>query len=79
LMIAQVCGYEARDFVHSFGDLHLYSNHLDQAKEQLGRDPLPLPKMKLNADVQDIDCFTYEDFELVDYEAHPHIKASVAV
>jgi len=79
LMIAQVCGYEARDFVHSFGDLHLYSNHLDQAKEQLGRDPLPLPKMKLNAEVRDIDCFTYEDFELVDYEAHPHIKASVAV
>ena len=79
MMIAQVCGYEPRDFVHSFGDLHLYSNHLNQAREQLSRDPLPLPTLKLNPEVKDIDSFTFEDFELVDYEAHPHIKAAVAV
>lgn len=79
MMIAQVCGYEPRDFVHSFGDLHLYSNHLDQAREQLTREPLSLPSMKLNTEVRDIDSFTFDDFELVDYEAHPHIKAIVAV
>ncbi|MCL4166912.1 UNVERIFIED_CONTAM: hypothetical protein GTU68_002140 [Idotea baltica] len=79
LMVARVCGYEARDFVHTFGDLHLYSNHLDQAREQLSRAPKSLPVMKLNSDVTDIDKFTFEDFELVNYEAHPHIKAAVAV
>lgn len=79
MMIAQVCGYEARDFVHTFGDLHLYSNHLDQAKLQLTRDPMELPQMKLNPDVKDIDSFAFEDFELVGYEAHPHIKGAVAV
>ncbi len=78
-MIAQVCGYEARDFVHTFGDLHLYSNHLDQAKTQLAREPMPLPQMKLNPAVTDIDSFTIDDFELVGYEAHPHIKGAVAV
>jgi len=79
LMIAQVCGYEARDFVHTFGDLHLYANHLEQAREQLSRIPKPLPTMKLNPEITGIDDFTFEDFELVDYEAHPHIKAAVAV
>ena len=79
IMIAQVCGYQARDFVHTFGDLHLYSNHLEQAKLQLTREPMKLPQMKLNPEVTDIDSFTFEDFELVDYEAHPHIKAAVAV
>lgn len=78
-MIAQVCGYEARDFVHTFGDLHLYSNHLEQARTQLSRAPMKLPEMKLNPEVKDIDSFTFEDFELVGYEAHPHIKATVAV
>lgn len=78
-MIAQVCGYEARDFVHTFGDLHLYSNHLEQARTQLSREPMKLPQMKLNPEVKDIDSFTFEDFELVGYEAHPHIKATVAV
>ena len=79
LMIAQVCGYEARDFVHTFGDLHLYSNHLDQAREQLVRSPNSLPTMKINPEITGIDDFTFDDFELVDYEAHPHIKAAVAV
>ena len=79
LMLAQVCGYEARDFVHTFGDLHLYSNHLDQAKLQLTREPMPLPQMKLNPEIKDIDSFTFDDFELVGYEAHPHIKGAVAV
>ena len=79
LMIAQVCGYEARDFVHTFGDLHLYSNHLDQAREQLVRSPNSLPTMKINSEITGIDDFTFDDFELVDYEAHPHIKAAVAV
>jgi thymidylate synthase len=78
-MIAQVCGYEARDFVHTFGDLHLYSNHLDQAREQLVRSPNSLPTMKINPEITGIDDFTFDDFELVDYEAHPHIKAAVAV
>ncbi|MDA7876530.1 thymidylate synthase [Akkermansiaceae bacterium] len=79
LMIAQVLGYEARDFVHTFGDLHLYSNHLDQAKIQIAREPMALPQMKLNSAITDIDSFTINDFELVGYEAHPHIKGAVAV
>jgi len=78
-MVAQVCGYEARDFVHTFGDLHLYTNHLDQARTQLARAPLPLPKMKLNPSVTEIDRFGIDDFELVGYDAHPHIKAAVAI
>ena len=78
-MLAQVTGLEVGDFVHTFGDLHLYSNHLDQAREQLSRTPKPLPSMKLNPEISEIDDFTFEDFELVDYEAHPHIKAAVAV
>jgi thymidylate synthase len=78
-MVAQVCGYEAREFVHTFGDLHLYSNHLDQTRLQLTRDPHPLPMMKINPEVSSIEDFVFEDFELVDYQAHPHIKAAVAV
>lgn len=79
LMVAQVCGYEAREFIHTFGDLHLYRNHLDQAREQLSRTPRPLPVMKLNPEVKTIDGFRYEDFELVRYDPLPHIKAPVSV
>ena len=78
-MIAQVVGYEAREFVHTFGDLHIYSNHIEQAKLQLTRSPKQLPTMKINADVTSIDDFVFEDFELVDYDPDPHIKASVSV
>ena len=79
LMVAQVTGLEAGDFVHTFGDAHLYANHLEQAELQLGREPLALPEMKINADVTDIFGFAYADFELVGYEAHPHIAAPIAV
>jgi len=79
MMVAQVTGLKSGEFVHTLGDAHLYSNHLDQAREQLMRDPRPLPTMKLNPDVKDIFEFTYEDFELVNYDPHPHIKAAVAV
>ena len=79
LMTAQVCGYEAREFIHTFGDLHLYRNHLDQAREQLSRTPRPLPVMKLNPEVKTIDGFHYEDFELVGYDPLPHIKAPISV
>jgi thymidylate synthase len=79
LMMAQVCDLEPGDFVHTFGDAHLYSNHLEQAHLQLSRDPRPLPQMKINPDVKDIFGFRFEDFELVNYDPHPHIKAEVAV
>ncbi|UYQ91350.1 thymidylate synthase [Chitinophaga horti] len=79
LMVAQVCGLQPGDFVHSFGDVHLYNNHIEQAKLQLTRTPFPLPVMKLNPDVKDIFSFGYEDFTLENYESHPHIKAQVAV
>lgn len=79
LMVAQVCGLKPGDFVHTFGDLHLYSNHLEQAKLQLAREPRPLPQMKLNPAVRDIHDFQYEDFELVGYDPHPAIKAPIAV
>jgi thymidylate synthase len=79
MIVAQVCGLKAKDFVHTFGDLHLYSNHLEQAKLQISRDPLSLPKMILNPQVSSIFDFDFEDFELTDYNAHPHIKAEVAV
>ncbi len=79
LMMAQVTNLEPGDFVHTFGDAHLYSNHFEQAQLQLSRDPHPLPTMKLNPDVDDIFGFKFEDFELLDYQYHPHIKAPVAV
>jgi thymidylate synthase len=79
LMVAQVCGLKPGDFVHTFGDLHLYSNHVEQAKLQLSRAPRPLPQMKLNPKVKNIDRFKFEDFELVGYDPHPAIKAQVAV
>ncbi len=79
MMMAQVCDLAPGDFVHTLGDAHLYLNHLDQADEQLSRKPLPLPVMKINPEVRSIFDFHYEDFELAGYEAHPHIKASVAV
>ncbi len=79
MMVAQVTGLQPGDFVHTLGDAHLYSNHMEQAKLQLSRQPYPLPTMKINPDVQSIFDFTFEDFELLGYEAHPHIKAQVAV
>jgi thymidylate synthase len=79
MMMAQVCGLEVGEFIHTTGDTHLYSNHLDQAREQLSREPFPLPTMKINPDVKSIFDFKFEDFELMDYQAHPHIKAIVAV
>ncbi len=79
LMLAQVTGYAPGDFVHTFGDAHLYENHLTQAETQLAREPRPLPKMTLNPEVHDIFGFRYEDFELTGYDPHPRIKAPVAV
>ena len=79
LMMAQVCGLEAGDFVHTFGDAHLYLNHLEQARLQLSREPHPLPTLKLNPDVKDILGFKYEDFTLEGYNPHPAIKGQVAV
>ena len=79
MMVAQVCGLKAGDFVHTFGDLHLYRNHLEQARLQLTREPRPLPTMKLNPAVKSIHGFCYEDFELVGYHPHPAIKAPIAV
>ena len=79
LMVAQVCGLKPGAFVHTFGDLHLYSNHLDQAKQQLAREPRPLPQMKLNPAVKNIHDFRFEDFDLVGYNPHPAIKAPIAV
>lgn len=79
MMIAQVCELEPGEFVHTFGDLHLYNNHVEQAQLQLIRTPYPLPRMKINPEVQSILDFRFEDFELIDYQAHPHIKAEVSV
>lgn len=78
-MVAQVCGLGEGDFVHTFGDAHLYSNHIEQAQLQLTRKPRPLPKMLINTEVRSIFDFKFEDFQLVDYDPHPHIKAAVAV
>lgn len=78
-MFAQVCGYQPGDFVITLGDAHLYNNHLEQARLQLTRDPLPLPEMKINPDVTSIFEFKFGDFELEGYQAHPHIKAEVSV
>jgi thymidylate synthase len=79
MMMAQVTGLKPGEFIHTFGDAHLYLNHLDQTREQLSRRPYPLPTMKLNPDVKDIFSFRFEDFTLENYQAHPHIKAAVAV
>jgi thymidylate synthase len=79
LMLAQVCDLEPGDFVHTLGDAHLYTNHQEQVELQLSRDPLPLPQMKLNPEIKDIFDFTFDDFELVDYQHHEHIKGIVAV
>jgi thymidylate synthase len=79
MMMAQVCDLEPGDFVHSFGDVHLYNNHFEQAQLQLTRTPYPLPQMKINPTVKDIFGFKFEDFELLNYQSHPAIKAPVAV
>jgi thymidylate synthase len=79
LMMAQVCHLQPGDFVHTFGDVHLYNNHIEQAKLQLSREPRALPTMKMNTNVDRIFDFEYEDFELIGYDPHPHIKAKVAV
>ncbi|MNT64555.1 Thymidylate synthase [compost metagenome] len=79
MMVAQVCGLQYGDFVHTLGDAHLYNNHIEQAKLQLSREPKKLPTMHINPEVKDIFNFKYEDFTLIDYDAHPHIKGVVAV
>ncbi len=79
MMMAQVTGLNAGEFVHTFGDAHLYLNHMDQVEEQLSREPLPLPRMRINPGVRDIFSFSFDDFELVDYQSHPAIKAPIAV
>ncbi len=79
MMIAQVTDLQPGDFVHTFGDVHLYNNHIDQAKEQLSRDTRPLPQMKINPKIKDITAFSFEDFELINYDPHPHIKAAVSI
>ena len=79
MMIAQVCGLKPGEFVHTLGNAHIYSNHFEQVKLQLTREPLPLPMVKINPDVKDIDDFKFEDFELVDYQSHSVIKGDVAV
>lgn len=79
MMMAQVCGLRPGEFVHTLGDAHLYSNHLDQARLQISREPRPLPRMLINPEVKDIFDFRYEDFTLEGYDPHPHIKAEVAV
>ena len=79
MMMAQVTGLQPGDFVHTFGDVHLYLNHIEQAEKQLARAPKALPEMKMNSEVTDLFAFTFDDFELIGYEPHPHIKAPVAV
>ena len=79
MMVAQVCGLQYGEFIHTFGDVHLYNNHIDQAKLQLSRTPYPLPTMKLNPEIKDLFSFNYEDFVLENYQSHPGIKAPIAV
>ena len=79
MMMAQVCGLKPGEFVHTLGDAHLYSNHLEQTELQLSREPKALPRMLINPEVDNLFDFKFEDFELVDYDPHPHIKAPVAV
>lgn len=78
-MVAQVCGYEAKEFVHTIGDAHIYSNHFDQVKLQLSREPMTLPKLKINKEIDSIFDFELSDFEVVDYKSHPTIKGAIAV
>ena len=78
-MVAQICGLKAGTFVHTLGDAHLYTNHLEQARLQVSREPLPLPTLKLNPNIENIDGFKFEDFEVVDYQHHPHISAPIAI
>ena len=79
LIVAQVCGLKPKEFIHTFGDLHLYTNHLEQARLQLSRDCRPLPRMLLNPEVKNLEDFRYEDFTLEGYDPHPAIKAPIAV
>ena len=79
MMMAQVCGLEPGDFVHTFGDAHIYKNHLDQVRLQLTREPRPLPTMRINPEVHEIFGFRYEDFTLENYNPHPHIRGEVSV
>jgi thymidylate synthase len=79
MMVAQVVGLRPGEFVHTFGDVHIYLNHLEQVGTQLGREPFPLPRMQINPDVSDLFAFRYEDFELMNYQCHPAIPAPIAV
>ena len=79
MMMAQVCDLKPGEFVHTFGDVHLYNNHIEQAKLQLTREPRALPQLKINPEVKDIFEFKFEDFELLNYDPHPHIKAEVSI
>ena len=79
MMVAQVCGYQPGEFIHTFGDAHIYNNHMEQLELQLSRDPRPLPTMKINPAIKNIEDFTFDDFELLNYNPHPHIKGVVAV
>ena len=79
MIIAQVCKLEVGEFIHTFGDVHIYSNHLDQVKIQLKRKPKKLPRIKINPDIDDVFKFTFDDFELIDYNPHPAIKAVVSI
>ena len=78
LMVAQATGLEPGEFVHTFGDVHIYSNHFDQIKEQIAREPFPFPNLKINSDIKNIDDFKFEDFELENYESHPPLKGEIA-
>ena len=79
MMVAQVCNLKLGDFVHTFGDAHIYSNHIEQVKLQLTRETFPLPQMKINTSINSIFDFKIDDFELINYQSHPHIKGEVAV
>jgi thymidylate synthase len=79
MMMAQVCALQPGDFIHTLGDAHLYSNHIEQTKLQLSRDFRPLPTLRINPEVKNLFDFKYEDFELLNYDPHPHIKAAVAI
>ncbi len=78
-MVAQVCDYEVGDFIHTFGDTHIYLNHLEQVELQLSRDPMPLPTLKLNEEVKNIEDFKFEDIDILNYNSHPPIKGKISV